>query len=287
MRLRVPAQDAAGVGRIIRELDPAGYVAVEAHGYGAGIFVLARHRIAVGVPAPVMQPAAPHVVAIVAGRAVPVLAIEPLGRSFNQECGLGDLAGFEIFREGNRIFEVTAPGAIHLEAVHHGPLLHAPRRCMDARHGDAGHDRVSAVSQRDAVRQASLHDERGEVVLQHRAGRILESHGENGDRRFVRHGDRERCQRLRHPRTVRNAPGCRVPGLSFTQGIPAGKFKAERQRIGKRGAAGVERGMERHLHLLAWLRAPGQCRIADRDVERGVEVLERHAIHQGAKARFL
>ncbi len=160
---------------------------------------------------------------------------------------------------------------------------------MRVAHGGGRHTGNAhlAAVQRGSRRRIALDDKRHEVALQDGAPRILQTRREDQRGRLVRHRDSEGRQRLRHPGPVGHTPHSRVPGAPLAQRIPTVQLGAQREGVTERRATGQERCVERHIDALAGTNRPAQLRIPDHDIERRVEIAQRHPGHQVAEARLL
>ena len=77
--LRVPAEDATRVGRVVGQLPAAGEFTVYAHRDRAAEWRGTGHRIAVRVAAGIVETTAAHIVRVVRRCGVAVLAVQAFG----------------------------------------------------------------------------------------------------------------------------------------------------------------------------------------------------------------
>src|SRR5919197_5692939 len=119
--LRVPAEYSARVRGIVRQLEAAGTDFVHAQRNSAAEFLRAGHRIAVRIPAAIVEAAPAHVIAR-GHRRVAILSVEPFRRRFDQKRRAGDVARVETRGPRNVVLEESAPSPIQL-AVEYRPLL--------------------------------------------------------------------------------------------------------------------------------------------------------------------
>src|SRR5207237_1883706 len=160
---------------------------------------LVGHRVRVRVQARVERAPAPHEVAPDPSGAFPVRAEQLFGRDFRHQERAVDVGGLDSRGPRDPILEEPRPRAVHLQAIHHVPLLERPGRRIEAGRVDGHEPRVPAVVQPNLLERLTLDYERAEVAMQYGAAPVFQTYGEHEDGGPVGHGDTERLERSGHP----------------------------------------------------------------------------------------
>src|SRR5205823_15092250 len=132
------------------------------------------------------------------------------------------------------ILEEPRSRAVHLQSIHHVPLLERPGRGIEAGRVDRHQTRTPAVVQPNLLERLTLDYERAEVAMQHGAAPVFQTYGEHEDGRPVGHGDWERLERPGHPRVVGDATGRLAIDASVAERVPAVQLGGEREAVAPR-----------------------------------------------------
>src|SRR5262249_8670035 len=89
-----------------------------------------------------------------------------------------------------------------------------------------------------------------------------------------------------HPWLIRHPPNGRRIAAPLAECVPAVQLGAQHERVAERGAAIQERSVERNVHAFARMRSAAELRLAHCDIERRVQIAQRHPVYDLAEPGF-